>query len=119
MKEIGTFKIDKNMCNNCREDENCPQKYSINGNCLYGEKDLKKEQVPETWEELKELCKGLKGVEITSKKTIKIKCFSSWLEGIQLDVNGCVRELFGYQAIAVDRTPEQMWQIIKSLVGEK
>lgn len=40
MKEIGTFKIDKNKCSNCSEDENCPQKYSVNGNCLYIEKDL-------------------------------------------------------------------------------
>lgn len=61
MQEIATFKIDKNMCSNCREDENCPQKYSVNGNCIYIEKDLVKEQVPETWEELKEALKEIYG----------------------------------------------------------
>ena len=118
MKEIGIFKIDKNMCSNCREDENCPQKYSNNGNCLYGEKDLKKEHVPETWEELKKLCKGLKDVKISSRKTIDIKCYSCWLDGLRFDCLGQIRELNGFQCIALHRTPAQMWQIIKSLIGE-
>ena len=59
MKHIGIFEIDKNMCSNCREDEDCPQKYSVNGYCLSTESDLKKEYIPETWEELVDLCKKL------------------------------------------------------------
>ncbi len=55
------------------------------------------EQVPENWEELKELCKGITvGLKICKDGTIYCN------------------EYF----LAKNRTPEQMWQIIKGLIGE-
>lgn len=113
MKEIGTFKIDKNMCSNCREDENCPQKYSVNGNCLHIEKDLIKEQVPETWEELKELCADLEG------KDVFITCGGDSIEFHNLwfwkDGTIC----YNREDIKICVTVSRMWQIIKSLIGEE
>lgn len=55
-------------------------------------------KVPETWEELKELCKGITvGLKIC--KDGRIFC----------------NEYF----LAKNRTPAQMWQIIKGLTGEQ
>lgn len=114
MKEIGIFKIDKNMCSNCRKDEDCPQKYSINGNCLYGEKDLIKEKVPETFEELKELCKKLKEEDIlVTNDCIDFRDLNFYKSGLI-----CVPDS-EYFSISTGRTPAQMWAIIKSLVGEE
>lgn len=57
----------------------------------------KLEQVPETFEELKELCKDIKGdLKLTSDG--KIYCYE--------------------YLIAENRTPAQMWAIIKNLVGD-
>ena len=117
MQDIGIFKIDKNMCSNCREDEDCPQKYSPNGNCLYGEKDLKKEQVPENFRELREMCIDLKNkdleIKVNSVEYAKIGCI-----GLTFDEDGKVYDCEG-EYLATDLTPQQMWNIIKSLVEEK
>lgn len=71
------------------------------------------EQVPETFEELKELCKdndkigiGLEFIEYDNF-TIVFK-----REG---KILGCGDDLI----IAQNRTPQQMWQIIKNLIGEE
>lgn len=57
-----------------------------------------KEQVPETFEELKELCKDIEGdLKLTSDG--KIYCYE--------------------HLIAQNRTPAQMWAIIKNLVEDK
>lgn len=116
MKEIGTFKIDKNMCSNCREDERCPQKYSVNGNCLHIEKGLVIEQVPETFDELKELCQNIKGVEYAGGNA---KGEIIQLDNIWFAENG---DIWGYSenweevcVIGKNKTPQQMWAIIKNL----
>lgn len=63
----------------------------------YKNVDYTKEQVPETFEELKELCKDIKGdLKLTSDG--KIYCYE--------------------YLIAENRTPAQMWNIIKNLTGE-
>lgn len=56
-----------------------------------------KEQVPETFEELKELCKDLK-VDLKLTKDGEIYCYE--------------------HLIAQNRTPAQMWAIIKNLIGD-
>lgn len=74
------------------------------------------EQVPETWEELKELCKDLesKDVFITSAGD----CIE--YHGLQFWVSGTVcHETEKFYSIKSDRTPQQMWNIIKSLIGEE
>ena len=72
-----------------------------------------KEQVPETFDELKELCKdndkigiGLEFIEYDNF-TIVFK-----REG---KILGCGDDLI----IAENRTPAQMWNIIKNLIGEE
>lgn len=57
-----------------------------------------KEQVPETFEELNELCKDIE-VDLKLTSDGKIYCYE--------------------YLIAENRTPAQMWAIIKNLVGDK
>ena len=80
------------------------------------EQNVRFEQVPETFEELKELCKDLedKDVFITSAGD----CIE--YHGLQFWVSGTVcHETEKFYSIKSDRTPQQMWQIIKSLIGEE
>lgn len=114
MKEIGTFKIDKNKCSNCSEDENCPQKYSVNGNCLYIEKDLVIEQVPESFADLLTLCKNLKEVDIdTDEDYMSISVPKADLIYFEDEI----LMVAGFQKLEIK--PAQMWQIIKNLIGEE
>ena len=69
-----------------------------------------KEQVPETWEELKELCKEFGEIEILENNI--------YFRGMTFRLNGNVEDFEG-NIIGENRTPAQMWQIIKSLIGEE
>ena len=90
------------------------------------------EKVPETWEDLKELCKGLKGnkrdcggamwfeIGVLNDSTV-------WLgKALAVDQKGQVglveqtwkEDNYAITIFAQNRTPAQMWQIIKNLVGE-
>lgn len=109
MKEIGTFKIDKNMCSNCREDGNCPQEYSVIGNCLHIEKGLVIEQVSETWEELKNLC---------NENNLEVLADIIYTNALSFHKNGDIKDNEN-SIVAVNRTPQQMWGIIKNLIGEE
>ena len=69
--------------------------------------------VPETFEELKELCKGLKEEDIlVTNDCIVFRDLNFYKSGII-----CVPDS-EYFSISQGRTPQQMWNIIKSLVGE-
>ena len=78
-------------CKNCH-------KYEPNACVKCFNKNGKKEQVPESWEELKELCKGIT-LDLKICKDGTIYCYEYLL--------------------AKNRTPQQMWQIIKNLIGEE
>lgn len=117
MKEIGTFKIDKNMCSNCREDGNCPQEYSVIGNCLRTEKNLIIEQVPENFSELKELCKKTEHYAVNILKGGLLNKEYIFIFGLSFRDNGDIEDIENNN-VAENRTPAQMWQIIKNLIGE-
>ena len=80
----------------------------------------KKEQVPETWEDLKELCKEIKGLH----KNYNIEVFDDVI--FVMDSKAVLLKLYddgeikdsGSEVIGEGRTPQQMWNIIKSLIGE-
>ena len=87
------------------------------------------EQVPETFDELKELCKEIRNVGdiICAQNTIYIKNFKFEREGnvdckrtrIYIE-NGITEEITNENiTIAQDRIPAQMWQIIKTLVSKE
>ena len=85
---------------------------NFNFDCAF---ERKVEKVPENWEELKELCEDLesKDVFITSAGD----CIE--YHGLQFWVSGTVcHETEKFYSIKSDRTPQQMWQIIKNLIGE-
>ena len=76
------------------------------------------EQVPETWEELKELCKGLKGIEFFYDKVACVE-YININDVIAFNENGLMLTTkHNYDILAKRRTLQQMWQIIKNLVGE-
>lgn len=82
--------------------------------------NVKREQVPENFAELKELCKNIKGVEYAGGNA---KGEIIQLDNIWFAENG---EIWGYTDnftdicnISKDRTPAQMWAIIKNLIGEE
>lgn len=77
----------------------------------------KTEQVPETWEELKELCKSLTDIEDYGE-SVEIDNYKLTKKG---DVQFCHLDNYSdyeYIIIAENRTIPQMWNIIKSLVEE-
>lgn len=92
--------------------------------CHYEEDKLfclqKVEKVPETFEELKELCKDLKELY----KDYNIEVFDDAI--FVLDSKAVLLKVYddgeikdsGSEVIAENRTPQQMWNIIKSLVEE-
>ena len=80
----------------------------------------KVEQVPTNWEELKELCKDIKGIGFAGGNA---KGEIIQLDNIWFAENG---DIWGYSenweevcVIGKNRTPAQMWDIIKSLIGEE
>ena len=82
-----------------------------------------REQVPETFEELRELCKELEGKKIITTSTgITIEDDCIEFHGLQFLKSGIIcheTEIDEGLAIRLNRTPQQMWNIIKSLVGEE
>lgn len=102
--------IEEINCKNCnRKDcQKCFNEHSIT------------EQVPETWEELKELCKDIKGVEFAggNAKGEIIEISNIWFAE-NGEIWGYTDDFTGICNISKDRTPQQMWQIIMGLLGEK
>lgn len=93
------------------------QEYTRNGNfdCIVF-KNVN--QVPETWEDLKELCKELpnkiEDYEYNGINLIGISGLYFWQSG-KITHNIYDDSVFVF---AHNRTPQQMWQIIKGLIGE-
>ena len=81
----------------------------------------KVEQVPENFSELKELCKDLKGLY----KNYNVEVFDDAI--FVLDAKAVLLKVYddgeikdsGSEVIAENRTPAQMWNIIKNLIGEE
>lgn len=91
------------VCKGCIKEDYCNKKYAYEqARCCFTcgliPANIEVEKCPTNWEELKELCKNLK-VDLKLTKDGKIYCYEHLL--------------------AENRTPAQMWQIIKSLIGEE
>ena len=91
---------------------------------LFG-KEYKIEKVPETWEDLKDLCKGIK--EKLNKEIWKIKIEDEFIyvrkkwetKEICFTSVGNMVSNNGWDLLMTNLTPARQWQIIKNLVGEK
>lgn len=85
--------------------------------------NCKLEQVPTTWEELKELCKGLKEYIIWNKNYCEIKNLKISKDGniyyrqIQIYSDETITK--NYITVVNNRTIPQLWAFIKSLIGEE
>ena len=83
------------------------------------------EQVPETWEELKELCRNSKIPKCYFKQDLFIKTKEPLtyyehicVDGVLFVDNGCIYAGYENDNVSTGRTPAQMWQVIKNLIGE-
>lgn len=78
----------------------------------------KKEQVPETWEELKELCEDLESKNvfiINAGNCIEFNGLYFWKDG-SITTTQNNNDIW---ATKTNLTPARQWQIIKSLIGEE
>jgi len=86
-------------------------RFPANGYFTFEKEDAEVKQVPETFEELKELCRAL--ALIVRKETIEF-----WGETIGTNMIFCKNgDIFlnTDEFFATERTPAQMWNIIQSL----
>lgn len=88
-------------------------RFPANGYFTFKKEDAEVEKVPTNWGELKELCKKLKEEDILVMNDCIV------FRDLNFDKSGmiCV-PTNGYFAISIGRTPQQMWGIIKNLIGE-
>lgn len=78
--------------------------------------EYKKKQVPETFEELKELCKDIKDVDIEEADDLDVaRIIIHNADLIYFEDE--ILMVAGFKKLEIK--PEKMWQIIKSLIGEK
>lgn len=122
MKERIVLEIPKDMCDNCN---GCDKPTSALVECFLDEQRQVYEtvKVPETFEEIKQLLHNDKKVFNKSVKKIEISEFMIEihfkLQTICFLHNGEIVEPNCLRPIVTDRTPQQMWQIIKNLIGEE
>lgn len=78
----------------------------------------KVEKEPTNWEELKELCKDIKGVELTEEGVIDVGFVYFTKDGdVTIYIKGVLMDSI-WLPIAEKLTPSRQLQIIKALVGE-
>ena len=101
------------------------QEYTRNNNfdCIVFKKI---NQVPETFEELKELCRNSKiqkcsfASDFIVKTREPLTCYEHiCIDGIYFVENGEIYAGYESDCIRSNRTPAQMWNIIKNLIGEE
>lgn len=77
-----------------------------------------KEQVPESFSELKELCKKTGHYAVNILKGGLLNKEYIFIFGLSFRDNGDIEDIENNN-VAENRTPQQMWQIIKNLIGEE
>lgn len=109
------------ICEDCIMNENCKDKDTYKqARCCFNFQripaNIKIEKQPETFEELKELCKKIDISKSADKIEIKLNCNDC----LCVYKNGhiCCMDENSNISLCYDRTPAQMWQIIKNLIGE-
>lgn len=132
MKERIVIEADEKICKGC---DICLQEPRIVAICNLKNNldiDLKKERVPENFSELKELCKSIKGnkKDCGGAMWFEFGCLNN--DKMYLGKFLCVDEKgqvgiaerswggdISITILAQNRTSQQMWQIIKNLIGEE
>ena len=98
------------ICNGCKFNlpSLCDKGMQDIVSCENGKEDASViEQIPETFAELKELCKGMYA-DITEHSITLFGCLEFWDDG--------KLSFFRYADIVNNLKPSQMWKIIKSLM---
>ena len=122
MRKKVVVNINKDYCVGCTQTTCSGTLYDFLCCCIE-DKEYTKEQVPETFEEIKQLLHNDKKVFNKSVKKIEISEFMIEihfkLQTICFLHNGDVVEPNCLKPIVTGRTPQQMWNIIKSFIGEE
>ena len=99
-------------------------KEKIDNVILFG-KEYKTEKYPTNWEELKELCRNSKIPKCYFRQDLFIKTEEPLtyyehicVDGVLFVENGSIYAGYENDNVSNNRTPAQMWQIIKNLIGE-
>ena len=82
-------------------------RFPANGYFTFYKEDAEVEQVPTNWEELKNLC---------NENNLEILADIIYTNALSFHKNGDIKDNEN-SMVAVNRTPQQMWDIIKALVG--
>lgn len=122
MQDKIVIAVDKNFCKGC---DTCLHEPRIVAICNLRKNldiDLQVEKTPESFDEIKQLLHDNKDVFNKSVKKIEISEFMIEihfkLQTVCFLHNGDIVEPNCLRPIVTRRTPEQMWQIIKSFIGE-
>lgn len=119
MKERIVVQIKDETCDDCRfELSGCNRRYpdKISCNILDDRKNWKREQVPESFADLLTLCKDLKDVDIEEADDLDVaRIIIHNADLIYFEDE--ILMVAGFKKLEIK--PEKMWQIIKSLIGEK
>ena len=92
--------------------------FPANGYFTFYKEDVEIEQVPESWEELKELCKKTGHYAVNILKGGLLNKEYIFIFGLSFRDNGDIEDIENNN-VAENRTPAQMWNIIKNLIKEK
>ena len=121
MKDRITLEIRSNKCNNCLND--CRRKLEEKITCELRNNltpKLNYKQIPDTWYDLRKLCQDLKNENISTLDeeaiVYEIKHEDKYIY-LEFYNNGKIVANLGDDVIAENRTPAQMWEIIKNLIG--
>ena len=93
-------------------------RFPANGYFTFYKEDVEVEQVPENFSELKELCKKTGHYAINIIRGGFLDREYIFIFGLTFKQNGDIEDIEN-ENIVEKRTPAQMWQIIKSLIGEE
>lgn len=125
MKKIIVININKDYCFGCTQTTCSGTIYDFLSCCIE-DKEYKKEQVPENFEDVKQLTKELIEKTKLNKDVWEINIQEHFIDIQKMYVTYRVRFtdigniLFdSYLKIAENKTAAEMWAIIKSLIGEK
>lgn len=123
MKEGIVIEITSNKCNNCSCSNDCKRRLVDKILCELRNNltpTLNYKQVPESWEEFVEISKKIGNIYKEDEEHISFDIDKCIIIFVKKGGRICLyTQDTNVYSIAENKTPAQMWQIIKNLIGEE